>query len=50
MSETTWAMIREAIERVLSGAARRQDLDLYEARISVYRVGTQTRCDILPPK
>lgn len=48
MNDQTWQDVRGAIERILSSATKRIDIESDEARISVYRIGDQVRCDLRP--
>ena len=46
-NEATWQLVREALERVMSGAVKRVDLETEIVKVSVYRTGqSMVRCDI----
>ena len=46
-NEATWQLVREALERVMSGAVKRVDLETEIVKISVYRTSqSMVRCDI----
>lgn len=45
MDDETWALIREAMDKIAAGMTR-CDFDTADAKISVYRVGQIIRCDV----